>query len=139
MELEEIRRKIDVIFSTFGEHSGNPVKLLTGANQLLTQNYHISTLYIEKHQAAELMEVDYKRKTDRAFLNYRFNKLSVEESKAKAREDNADLEITLIKLQVTAKELAILRRDLSDKVSVIQSYCSHFKSQQIQDGLMHKA
>lgn len=135
--LQQLKQQIDEVFKAISTQSGNPVALLESANKLLTINYNLGKLYTDTFQEAQLAEVEYKRALDRAFLTYRQAKQPIEEAKAHARLD-VD-QVPLIKLEVTVKELGNLRKDLSDKVSVIQSYCSHFKSQMISEHRQNSA
>lgn len=131
MTLEELSKEIRGILKQLDDQANkyNCELLLSLASNLVTYNFDLGRHYVRLYQEVSLQEAGYKRAIDSAFMNFRFKKLSIEEAKAKAREEHQETEVKLITMQAKLKELSLLRKDLQDKVSVIQSYCSLIKDQ----------
>lgn len=135
---EQIFENINTIFKLIDSHRSDPVKLLADANRLLHANSELGDLYVKARQEADLLEVDYKIKLDESFKAYRSDGVAIEEAKALARIDHQGLLKTLTAFQGDVLLYQVKRNDISEKVSVIQSYCSHLRDLYMREGRMNK-
>lgn len=137
-ELSTIIANIDTIFEDIGKHRTDPVALLIDANKLLSLNYKLGDLYVSAKQNADLSELNAKATLDGAFTKQRSEKNSVEDSKAFARIQACPKYVETIEKQFIVDTLKTKRQDITDKVSVIQSYCSALRDQYKQEGRQEK-
>lgn len=129
-----ILKQIKAVFEAIDSHRGDPVALMEDASRLLTANYNLGDLYINAKEETDSLDGQYKAALDTSYLFYREEHKTVEDAKALARRDNLPKYAEFLEKQAEARGLSVKRIDISEKVSVLQSYCSHLRDQYLREG-----
>lgn len=127
--LDTILKQIDLVYAKIQQNRENPAGLLEAANSLATLMYNLGNLYITAREAKDRAEVAHKDMVDDLFLGMRAMKdLSIEEAKVEARKSSREAYKTFLEAERMELKIGTLRKDISLKISTIQSYASEVRN-----------
>jgi hypothetical protein len=127
--LTTILLQVDKVFASIKSHPNDSTRLLMDANNLTTLLFNVAPLYVDERSATDALEVEWKNAVNETYLGYKKQKYTDGESRIRAELENIEMKRKYLKHKKLSERLGFLRKDMENKVSVLQSFSRELRSE----------